>query len=96
MSEQVIVTKRGIFGRVQVTIPMNVKNTMMLWCRKSGMGKAEFFRAALMIGVSKLAESVDVKQPGDTYSLNEEIIKTGDRLDVRKPVAGFEDIGVNE
>ncbi len=59
--ENETVTKRGKFGKVQVTIPFQVKDTMMLWCKNSGLGKAEFFRVALMIGVSQLAEQVNAK-----------------------------------
>ena len=72
MSEQVIVTKRGTYGRVQVTLPMTVKSSMMDWMRKSGMGKAEFFRVALMIGAAKLAEQVQAKNPGEGYLREED------------------------
>ena len=68
MEEQVIVTKRGVFGRIQVTLPMPVKLSMMDWQKKSGMGKAEFMRVALMIGAAKLAEDVKAKEPNEGYS----------------------------
>ena len=73
MSEQVIVTKRGTYGRVQVTLPMTVKTSMMNWMRKSGMGKAEFLRVALMMGASQLAESVQAKKPGEGFYKEETI-----------------------
>jgi hypothetical protein len=66
-SEQVITTKRGCFGHVRVTIPMSVKETMLVWCKRSGMRQAEFFRVALMIGVKQLAESINAKQPQENY-----------------------------
>lgn len=66
-SEQVITTKRGSFGHVRVTIPMQVKETMLVWCKRSGMRQAEFFRVALMIGVRQLAESINAKQPNENY-----------------------------
>lgn len=69
MSEQVIVTKRGTYGKVNVTIPMHVKQTMLAWCQRSGMGKTEFFRTALMMGVMQLAQNMNAKEPKDNYSL---------------------------
>ena len=66
-SEQVITTKRGVFGYVRVTIPMPVKETILVWCKRSGMRQAEFFRVALMIGVKQLSESVNAKQPLESY-----------------------------
>ena len=72
MSEQVIVTKRGTFGKVQVTVPMTVKETMMAWCKKSGMGKAEFYRVSLMLGVNTLAGLVNARKPDEDYFNNSE------------------------
>jgi hypothetical protein len=71
MLEEQITAKRTVFGRVQVTIPMQVKNTMLVWMRKSGMGKAEFLRVSLMIGAKQLAESVNAIEPGEGYYLKE-------------------------
>jgi hypothetical protein len=71
MSEQVIITKRGTFGRVQVTLPMSVKSSITTWIRKSGMGKSEFLRVALMIGASRLAEQVNAKKPEEGYQVEE-------------------------
>lgn len=65
--ENEIITKRGRFGRIQVTIPMDTKNKMLEWHKKSGLGKAEFFRVALMIGVSHLADSIKAKSEDDNY-----------------------------
>jgi hypothetical protein len=71
MEEQVITTKRGTFGRMQVTLPMSVKSSIATWIRKSGMGKSEFLRVALMIGASSLAEQVKAKKPDDGYKVEE-------------------------
>ena len=65
--ENEIITKRGRFGRIQVTIPMDTKYKMLDWHKKSGLSKAEFFRVALMIGVSNLAESVKAKNKDENY-----------------------------
>lgn len=67
MEEQVIQTKRGTFGRVQVTLPMNVKNTILDWRKHSGMGKAEFFRVSFLIGASILAGSLNARKPNVGY-----------------------------
>ena len=67
--ENEIITKKGRFGRIQVTIPMDTKYKMLDWYKKSGLGKAEFFRVALMIGVSHLAESVKAKSEDENYQL---------------------------
>ena len=72
MVEQVITTKRGTFGKVQVTLPMSVKSSMVTWMKKSGMGKTEFFRVALMIGASKLAEQVNAKKPDEGYQVEDQ------------------------
>jgi hypothetical protein len=71
MSDQIITTKRGTFGRLQVTLPMSVKSSMASWIRKSGMGKSEFLRVALMIGASKLAEQINAKKPDEGYQVEE-------------------------
>lgn len=67
MSDQVIVTKRGTFGRLQVTLPMAAKESIMRWARQSGMGKAEFLRVAMLMGAKQLAESVQAKKPEEGF-----------------------------
>ncbi len=68
--EQVITTKRGNFGFVRVTIPLTIKDTMLNWCKQSGMSKAEFFRISLMMGVIQLADQVKAKEPNKGYLEN--------------------------
>lgn len=63
-------TKRGTYGRIQVTIPMETKTKMMQWYQNSGLKRAEFFRVALMIGVCKLAESVKAKSHNENCIVN--------------------------
>ena len=46
--EEVITTKRGVYGRVQVTLPLNYKKAMLAWAKQSGMRKADFLRMALV------------------------------------------------
>ncbi len=72
MREQIIKTKRGTYGRLQVTIPMPVKDSILKWSKHSGMGKAEFLRVSLMIGSKQLAESIQAKQHDEGF-LSEEV-----------------------
>lgn len=58
MEEQVIRTKRGLYGRVNITLPLPIKTSLMDLQKKSGMKKAEFLRVALMMGTAKLSENV--------------------------------------
>ena len=69
--EKEIITKRGRFGRIQVTIPMDTKYKMLEWYKKSGLGKAEFFRVSLMMGVVQLSNHVNAKQSQEGYKENE-------------------------
>jgi hypothetical protein len=58
MEEQVIQTKRGLYGRVNITLPLPVKTSLMDLQKRSGLRKAEFLRVALMIGTVKISENV--------------------------------------
>ena len=89
MDEKVITTKRGRFGRIQVTIPMDTKLKMLEWHKKSGLRKAEFFRVALMIGVSHLADSVKAKSKDENYQ--PEIMNNNQAI---SPTCGGESPGV--
>jgi hypothetical protein len=71
MLDCVITTKRGSFGRVQITLPISVKQSMLTWVKKSGMGKTEFLRVALMMGAAKLADQVAAKNPSEGYLTGE-------------------------
>ena len=69
--ENEIITKRGRFGRIQVTIPMDTKYKMLDWYKKSGLGKAEFFRVALMMGTAQLADQIKAKPINEWFKKNE-------------------------
>ncbi len=69
--EEVVVTKRGSFGFIRVTVPMHVKETMLDWCKKSSMKKSEFFRVALMMGVVQLADQVKAKSQDEGFMTND-------------------------
>ena len=56
MLEKVITTKRGVFGRVQVILPLPEKASLLARVKSSGMSKSEFMRKALILGASQLAK----------------------------------------
>ena len=58
MTEIIIKTKRGVYGRVNVTLPLTIKTTMLAWQKKSGMKKAEFLRMALTTGFLELSKGI--------------------------------------
>lgn len=68
MSDQIIKTKTGSYGRVNVVLPMPIKDQMLNWMVQSGMKKAQFFRTALMIGTVQLAQQLGIKVLGVNYS----------------------------
>ena len=68
MSDEIITTRTGTYGRIQVTLPMQVKKVMLEWQKNSGLKKSEFFRMALMKGVGDLADGLRAKDPKDGYS----------------------------
>ena len=65
--EKVISTKRGLYGRLNITLPLPIKNSLLDLQKRSGMKKAEFLRVALIMGASNLSEKVlpkDRKEEG--------------------------------
>ncbi len=75
MSEKVFETKSGIYGRLQVTLPMLAKSSMLSWAKKSGMKKAEFLRVALMIGAMQLANNLRAKNPNEGYFNHDQAVE---------------------
>ena len=57
MEEISITTKKGVYGRVNITLPLPMKTSMLAWAKKSGMKKAEFLRMALTTGFLELSKS---------------------------------------
>ena len=57
--EKVITTKRGVYGRVQVTLPLHIKSSLMDFQKKSGIKKAEFLRLALVTGYIALYKGIE-------------------------------------
>lgn len=72
MNEQIIKTNTGTYGRVNITLPLPVKISMLSWQKKAAMNKAQFFRTALMIGALQLANNLQAKDPDVGYFDSEE------------------------
>ncbi len=70
MENEFVTKNRIIYGRVNIAVPMLVKQSMMSWIQKSGMGKAEFFRIALMMGAVQLADQVHAKPENEGFLEN--------------------------
>jgi hypothetical protein len=58
MNEQVIKTKRGLYGRVNITLPLSVKVSLFDLQKKTGLKKAEFLRLALTTGLVELSRGI--------------------------------------
>jgi len=56
MSEQVITTKNGRFGKFQVTLPLTVKQSIQAQIDQSGLRRSEYLRMSLILGSSQLAQ----------------------------------------
>ena len=56
MDEKVINTKRGKFGKFQVTLPLVVKHSIQDQISHSGLRSAEYLRMSLILGSSQLAQ----------------------------------------
>lgn len=67
MSDQIINTKTGSYGRVNVVLPLPIKDQMLNWMNQSGMKKAQFFRTALMIGTVQLAQQLGIEVQGISH-----------------------------
>lgn len=59
MSEKIINTRRGIYGVVNITIPLPLKVAMLEWQKTSGLKKAEFLRLALTTGYLELSKGIN-------------------------------------
>jgi hypothetical protein len=67
MTEKVITTQSGVYGRVNVTLPLPAKVSMLNWQKKTGMKKARFLRTALMIGALQLTTNLSAKNANEGY-----------------------------
>jgi len=56
MTEKIIETNSGKYGRVQVTLLLPVKEEILTWANLLGINKAAFLRMVLMIGASQLVK----------------------------------------
>ena len=58
MTDQTIKTSKGVYGRINITLPLPMKTSMLAWAKKSGMKKAEFLRLALTKGFLELSRGI--------------------------------------
>ena len=58
MDEKIITTRRGLYGQVNVTLPLPMKTAMLELQKTSGMKKAEFLRLALTTGFLELSKGI--------------------------------------
>ncbi len=65
MSEKIITTRRGIYGQVNITLPLPLKVAMLDWQKTSGLKKAEFLRMALTTGFLALSQGIATEQAKD-------------------------------
>lgn len=56
MEDKIITTRRGVFGRLQVTLPIKDKMRVLARVKASGMGKSEYLQKALILGVTLLEQ----------------------------------------
>jgi hypothetical protein len=59
MTDNIIVTRRGVYGRLNVTLPLGLKTSMLAWAKRSGMKKSEFLRMALTTGFLTLSGGIE-------------------------------------
>jgi hypothetical protein len=62
MEEKLIKTKRGLYGRVNITLPLPVKVSLFNMQKKTGLKKAEFLRLALTTGLIELSRGVSINE----------------------------------
>ena len=58
MDEKIIKTKRGLYGRVNITLPLYIKSSLMDLQKRSGLKKSEFLRTVIIMGTEKISENV--------------------------------------
>jgi len=56
--KEIIQAQSGIYGRVQVTLLLPVKEEILSMAKQMGINKAAFLRIALMIGASQLTKQM--------------------------------------
>ena len=92
MTQITIQTRRGVYGRVNATLPLTIKTTMIAFQKKSGMKKAEFFRLALTTGFLELSKGIvssDADHSGKTAQECPSASFSEDGRPAPLPVAGL-------
>jgi hypothetical protein len=69
MNELIIKTNKGLYGRVNITLPLQVKNPIMELQKKLGLKKAEYLRLVIIKGYQGLIDQFGVfEQDGKAIS----------------------------
>jgi hypothetical protein len=68
MTDQIIKTKRGVYGRLNITLPLRAKNSVLDMVNQTGMKKSEFLRQALMVGAMQIAKNYGARNPYELYA----------------------------
>jgi len=58
MEEKIIQTKRGLYGRVNITLPISLKNCLYTLHKRTGMKKAEFLRLIIASGMIEVSKRI--------------------------------------
>ncbi len=70
MYKQIIKTKRGLYGRVNITLPLPVKVSLFDLQKRTGLKKSEFLRLVLTTGLVELSKGLS--RPEDSLPGREE------------------------
>lgn len=61
MNENIIKTKKGVYGRVNITLPLTIKNPIMDLQKKLGLRKAEYLRMVMVSGFQKMSDEFEIR-----------------------------------
>ena len=64
MSQEIIITRRGVYGRVQIVLPLTVKTALLATAEQTGMSKAEFLQKALLLGATQITKDHNNQECG--------------------------------
>lgn len=56
MEEKIITTRRGVYGHLNITLPLAEKTLLLSRVKRCGMSKSEFLKKALVLGASILEQ----------------------------------------
>lgn len=81
MTEKLISTRKGVYGVVNVTLPIQVKTLILERGKKLGYKRAEFLRLALLTGFASISDTINILKSAEGQG---DTARTG-REEARKP-----------